>query len=156
MGFIGATCDCGEWGAMNKTTRNCVPTTCLRPDLTCKDLCEKNLLQRDSRCCQGWNTANCSAAPPADSYCSPGSPKGPDGQCKNACRTKEAGFVCKHGCRSTDKAYECTCPSISYTVSCTVEQKQTCRPTEDCRVQKGTVLCECPWNQHLVGGHVHK
>nr|QBY35524.1 cell surface glycoprotein [Rhipicephalus microplus] len=163
-GFIGATCDCGEWGAMNKTTRNCVPTTCLRPDLTCKDLCEKNLLQRDSRCCQGWNTANCLAAPPADSYCSPGSPKGPDGQCKNACRTKEAGFVCKHGCRSTDKAYECTCPSgftvaedgitcksISYTVSCTVEQKQTCRPTEDCRVQKGTVLCECPWNQHLVG-----
>nr|QOE77966.1 Bm86 protein [Rhipicephalus microplus] len=163
-GFIGATCDCGEWGAMNMTTRKCVPTTCLRPDLTCKDLCEKNLLQRDSRCCQGWKSTDCSAAPPADSYCSPGSPRGPDGQCKNACKTKEAGFVCKHGCRSTDKAYECTCPrgftvaedgitckSIPYPGGCTVEQKQTCRSTENCRVYAGKVLCECPWNQHLVG-----
>ncbi|KAL1418768.1 hypothetical protein MTO96_025797, partial [Rhipicephalus appendiculatus] len=44
--FLGAKCDCGEWGAMDKIKRKCVPTTCLRPDLTCKYLCENNLLQK--------------------------------------------------------------------------------------------------------------
>nr|ADK45496.1 midgut protein [Rhipicephalus appendiculatus] len=149
---------------MDKIKRKCVPTTCLRPDLTCKYLCENNLLQRDSRCCEGWNSTNCSAAPPDGSYCSPGTLRGPDGKCKDACTVKEGNFVCEYGCKSsTKKAYECrctpgfevaedgiTCKSIPYTGGCTDEQKQTCRPSEDCRVHKGNVTCECPRGQHLV------
>nr|ADK45498.1 midgut protein [Rhipicephalus appendiculatus] len=150
---------------MNSKTRKCVPTTCLRPDLTCKDLCEKNLLEKDPRCCQGWDSKNCSAAPEAGSYCSPGTLKSQDGKCQDACRAKEASLVCKDGCKSTNRAYECrctsgsevaedgiTCKSISYTGGCTDEQKQTCRPSEDCRVYKGNVTCACPWRQHLVNG----
>nr|AJQ81028.1 Rs86 [Rhipicephalus sanguineus] len=165
-GFLGAKCDCGEWSVMDRNKRKCVPTTCLRPDLTCKDLCEKNLLEKDSRCCQGWNSANCSTAPEEGSYCSPGNLKGKDGSCKDACSAKEGTLVCKYGCKGSTKpmrAYECecqsgdevaedgiTCKRVPYTGDCSDEQKKTCRPSEYCLVRKGKVVCECPMRQHLV------
>nr|ADR01314.1 Hm86 protein [Hyalomma marginatum marginatum] len=168
-GFLGARCDCGEWGKMSKgEDGKCVPTTCIRPDLTCKDLCEKNLLGKDTRCCQGWNSTDCPVVPQEDTYCSPGSIKGEDGKCIDACTTKEALLLCKDGCikgQKPGKAYKCICPHgyetaedgitckrVSGIVDCTEEQKAACLPGQQCRVHKKNSVCECPPDQQLLDG----
>ncbi|XP_075548504.1 uncharacterized protein LOC142582545 isoform X2 [Dermacentor variabilis] len=165
---FGAKCDCGEWAAMDRSKKKCVPTTCLRPDLTCKDLCEKNWLEKDNRCCQGWSSANCSAAPPSNTYCSPGSIMAADGKCQDACSAREAKLVCPDGCRESEssaRAYECrckynevvaedgiTCKAAWTAQACSEEQKKTCLPSQTCLVEKDKIICACPRNHQLVNG----
>ncbi|XP_037573721.1 glycoprotein antigen BM86-like [Dermacentor silvarum] len=166
---FGAKCDCGEWAVMDRNKSKCVPTTCLRPDLTCKDLCEKKLLEKDNRCCQGWNSTDCSAVPQDDTYCSPGSIMGKSGTCEDACTAKEAKFVCVNGCRKTmnsTRAYECTCDNnyvvaedgitckaVQTTRACNEEQKKTCLvPNQICRVVKNRPICICPLTHQRANG----
>ncbi|XP_075548501.1 glycoprotein antigen BM86-like [Dermacentor variabilis] len=58
---------------MDEIRGKCVPTTCLYPGISCLHLCNKDLLGKDSRCCQGWDQKDCSKLPLEGTYCSPGS-----------------------------------------------------------------------------------
>lgn len=165
---FGAKCDCGEWAAMDRNKSKCVPTTCLRPDLTCKDLCEKKLLEKDNRCCQGWNSTDCSAVPQNGTYCSPGSIMGKGEKCQDACTAREAKFVCPNGCRKTassTRAYKCTCnnnyvvaedgitcKAVQATRACNEEEKKACLPSEACRMVLNKPICECAYNHQRVNG----
>ncbi|XP_065280068.1 glycoprotein antigen BM86-like isoform X3 [Dermacentor albipictus] len=165
---LGARCKCDKWAAVDRSNDKCVPTTCLRPDLTCKELCEKNWLEKDNRCCQGWSSADCSAAPPNGTYCSPGSIMVANGKCQDACTAKEAKFVCSDGCKKTEssaRAYECrcknnyvvaedgiTCKAVRMAQACSEEQKKTCLPSQTCLVEKDKIICACPHNHQLVNG----
>lgn len=163
----GARCDCGQWAAMNSANTQCVPTTCLYPSLSCRDLCENNLLDKDQRCCEGWDQKNCSKAPQDDTYCSPGTTR-KDGNCESVCKTGEAKLLCKNGCKRSQvpgRAYECLCNS-GYVVAedgiqckvnykrpvCNTEEERNCLPGQRCIVKNNTTECECPHNQHLQDG----
>nr|ADR01313.1 Dr86 protein [Dermacentor reticulatus] len=168
--YSGAKCDCGEWAVMDSNKSKCVPTTCLRPDLTCKDLCENKLLEKDNRCCQGWNSEDCSVVPQDGTYCSPGSIMVKGGNCQDACTAKEAKFVCANGCRKTQsstRAYECQCErdyvvaedgitckysAVWMTNSCNEEEKKTCLSSQTCYLEKNKPICKCPHNHQLVNG----
>ncbi|XP_077524586.1 glycoprotein antigen BM86-like isoform X2 [Amblyomma americanum] len=163
----GARCSCGEWAVMNSNKTKCIPTTCLYPALSCKDLCEKNLLDKDPRCCEGWDQKDCSKAPPIGTYCSPGTiRKGAD--CLSACIAGEGKLLCKNGCRASKvpgRAYECQCNSgyvvaedgiqckVDYTrLTCPQEEEQKCLPGQYCTMKNKTAVCECPDHQHVVDG----
>uniref|UniRef100_A0A1E1XIL9 Putative conserved secreted protein n=1 Tax=Amblyomma aureolatum TaxID=187763 RepID=A0A1E1XIL9_9ACAR len=163
----GARCNCGKWAVMNSNKTKCVPTTCLYPALSCKDLCEKNLLDKDTRCCEGWDQKDCSKAPQDGTYCSPGTIR-KEGSCLSACTAGEAKLICKNGCRKARdsvRAYECVCNS-GYVVAedgiqckvdnrrdaCSQEDEQTCLPGQYCIMKNNAAVCECPINQRLVKG----
>lgn len=165
----GAQCDCGEWAAMDGTKKKCMPTTCLHPNVSCQDLCEKGLLDKDRRCCQGWNSSDCSKIPQNVTYCSPGSLQEDGGQCTDACTLHDAKLLCPNGCRKTgnpEKVYECscgpgktisedgiTCQDVRKQRACNEEERKTCRTDETtCVVVEGETKCSCGEHEHVVEG----
>lgn len=164
----GPRCVCGDWAKVDNAKKKCVPTTCLKPTVTCKELCEKRLLGKDPRCCQGWKETDCTREPENGTYCSPGSLMNGLGKCQDACSAGEAKFICDNGCQSTPggrTAYQCRCPPgrevAEDGVSCKVvhkerrcrdEEKKACRSDQICEVRDERINCQCRFHEHLLDG----
>ncbi|XP_077563266.1 glycoprotein antigen BM86-like isoform X2 [Haemaphysalis longicornis] len=164
----GPRCVCGDWSIWDSVKKKCVPTTCLKPTVTCKELCEKRVLGKDPRCCQGWNETDCTREPESGTYCSPGSVMNAQGKCQDACSAKETKLICPNGCHPTpgsSTAYQCRCPTdreiAEDGISCKVvykerpcddEEKKACRSDEYCEVRDKKINCRCRVHEHLLDG----
>ncbi|XP_077563261.1 glycoprotein antigen BM86-like isoform X1 [Haemaphysalis longicornis] len=164
----GPRCACGEWTKADIENKKCVPSTCLRPTVTCKELCEKGLLGKDPRCCQGWNETDCTREPENGTYCSPGSLINKQGRCQDACSARQTKLICPYGCRPTPggkTAYQCWCPlgkevaedGISCKVVpkvrlCREDEQKACRPGQSCEVRDEKIICRCRLHEHFVDG----
>uniref|UniRef100_A0A4D5RFZ9 Putative conserved secreted protein n=1 Tax=Ixodes scapularis TaxID=6945 RepID=A0A4D5RFZ9_IXOSC len=155
------TCDCGP--AKKLINKKCVPVACLNFTMTCEELCQKKLLDKDDRCCQGWNIENCSKTPDETRYCKPGYISRND-SCVDACTAKVADPLCPNGCKSsaTDLPFQCICKKgfqlaedgITCTERrvCNEEEKKRCRKDQICGIVNDEVTCSCKSHQQEKDG----
>ncbi|CAN7986864.1 unnamed protein product, partial [Ixodes hexagonus] len=150
-------CVCGP--GMKRINKICVPVSCLNFSMTCEELCQKNLLDKDDRCCQGWETSNCLKKPEGNKACEPGYVL-KDGSCTDACTAKVADPVCPDGCNASanGRPFECKCKAGSQLAddgltcneektACTKEERNGCRYDQICRMRDSKPKCICPFPQ---------
>ncbi|XP_064470509.1 glycoprotein antigen BM86-like [Ornithodoros turicata] len=138
-------CACGEYQSLSQF---CTYKYCSNFKYSCKDICEGGVLGKDDRCCQGWNSKNCSVEPD-ETYCKPGYLlDNHTGSCIDACTWNKATDVCDNGCSTDDLSdipFSCKCGSGESLqvdgITCKPRSECTSKQTDDC-MERGGQLCE--------------
>lgn len=154
-------CDCGP--GKTYVGEKCELTTCIDYGMTCKELCVLKLLDKDNRCCQGWNISDCSESKKDITSCTTGSIM-VDGECQDACTANQAAPICPDGCTAlvNGRPYECKCKSgfelagngktCREKHTCNEEEKNNCHESEICSILDSRPVCTCAEGQQRLSG----
>ncbi|KAK8782841.1 hypothetical protein V5799_015821 [Amblyomma americanum] len=150
----GVTCRCPE--GMKWEENECKSIACTNKDDTCVNICYNKPLLEDKRCCQGWDTASCSAVHEESTYCKPGTISiGQHLNCTNVCAAGQS--ECEYQCAYTDvrsSEYTCLCPpeqvlnsdqrTCSDRTSCNSQEEKNCSAIgKQCMFENGKAKCSC-------------
>lgn len=155
-------CDCGP--AKTYNNGKCERTGCLNYSKTCQELCNENILDKDDRCCEGWNVSNCSKPPIASTFCPTGYVR-VHGQCQDACTANLTSPICPEGCTpmtNAQRPFHCKCKSgfqlaedgltCREKVVCNEEEKKKCHESEICTIIDTKAVCTCAEGLQRLNG----